>query len=769
MRKNFTQKKALLLAWAFMLFQFHSLKAQDDNYIIGVGISDITGQIAETNFFGYAELFFRNSGIRDRQYSRAFIVKEPNGKPVVFVSIDKGGMFQSANLELMRRLKEKYGNLYTDKNVVVSATHTHVSPGGYSHYSLYNTSVGGFYKTNFDILVNGIYESIKQAHESLAPGKILYNSGKLNNASINRSIIAYRNNKDYQKYPSIDEDMTVLRFIQRGRDIGAISWFGVHPTNLTKKFKYCSGDNKGYASLQFERLKKSSYKNDNQKFVAAFANTNAGDMSPNLNQPDASDTKSDAYGEGVNEEDSANIIGERQFQKALELYESASEQLRGPVIGLTRYSDYSNIQIDPQFTDGKPRSTCRAALGVSFMAGAEDGRSGLTHEGHVRKDPTSGFPLDICHREKVISPLFILDKGWGKTNSPKYLPVSILKIGQFGVLAGPGEFTVMAGRRIKQSVSEVEGTGLNHLVFCGYSDAYAGYITTREEYATQQYEGGSTHFGPWTLAAYRQNLYKLATKLANPSANLWYKSEPIVPITSPVTPDATVNIFWDNAPWFKHFGDIKEDVKPSYEKGDTIRVSFWGAHPNNDPKINGTYLEIQQKEGQDWITKYVDRDVETKLIWKREGVSYSNITIEWYSSNLDADGIYRIHHTGKWKNGWTGALSNYEAISSEFALGNQTPIMTLLPIETSILEKRELKQEDTLIAYPNPTRGHLTLRTTDKESKHYQITDVFGKIVQEGELTTTNQQIHLEGANGVYLITVTNKNGQKKYKQIVKQ
>lgn len=768
MQIKFTNKRTLVLFWILSIFSLNELNAEDENYIIGTGISDITGQIAETNFFGYSELFSRNSGIRDRQYSRAFIIQEPNGKPVVFVSIDKGAMFQAVNLELMRRLKAEFGNLYTDDNVIVSATHTHVSPGGYSHYSLYNISVGGFFQTNFDILVNGIFESIKEAHESLAPGMVLYNSGKLKNASINRSLIAYRNNKDYKDYDStIDDDMTVLRFVQGGKDIGVISWFGVHPTNLTNKYKYCSGDNKGYASLQFERLKKASYKNDSEKFVAAFANTNAGDMSPNLNQPDASDTKSDAYGEGINEEDSANIIGDRQFQKAVELYETATEQLRGSVTALTRYSDYSNIVIEPQFADGEPRSTCRAALGVSFMAGAEDGRSGLTTEGHVRKDPTSGSALDICHREKVISPLFILDKGYGKTNTPKYLPVSILKVGQFGVLAGPGEFTIMAGRRIKKSVLEVNGTGLKHLVFCGYSDAYAGYVTTREEYATQQYEGGSTHFGPWTLAAYRQNLSRLAEKLVNPALDPWGIAEPVVPITSPVTPDATVHIFWDNAPWFKKFGDIEKDVNRSYERGDTVRVSFWGAHPNNDPKTNETYLEVQLKQGSDWVTKYVDRDVETKLIWKREGVSYSKITVEWYSSELDTDGVYRIKHTGKWKNGWTSALSDYEAISSEFSFGNQVAMITQ-QVESPVLEKIDLMPKETLIAYPNPTQGDLTLRTTEG-NKLYKITNVFGNVVYEGELTNTNQQIQLTGANGVYLITVTDKNGNKEYKQIVKQ
>ena len=44
------------------------------------------------------------------------------------------------------------------------------------------------------------------------------------------------------------------------------------------------------------------------------------------------------------------------------------------------------------------------------------------------------------------------------------------------------------------------------LVVAGLSNAYAGYVTTAEEYDKQHYEGGSTHFGRWTLAAYATNL-----------------------------------------------------------------------------------------------------------------------------------------------------------------------------------------------------------------------------------------------------------------------
>ena len=57
-------------------------------------------------------------------------------------------------------------------------------------------------------------------------------------------------------------------------------------------------------------------------------------------------------------------------------------------------------------------------------------------------------------------------------------------------------------------------TSDSHIVIAGLSNSYSHYITTFEEYQEQRYEGGSTLYGPHTLAAYQQIFDDLATKLA---------------------------------------------------------------------------------------------------------------------------------------------------------------------------------------------------------------------------------------------------------------
>lgn len=736
--------------------------AQNNNYVIGTGIYDVTGQIAETNFFGYGDPFFKNGGIKDRQYARAYIVKDNNDNSVVFVNIDKGAMFQSVNIAVFEKLNALYGNLYNDTNVVISATHTHVSPGGFSHYHLYNLATGGFYKTNFNILVDGIVKAISQAHNNLAPGNIFINKGSLNNASINRSLVAYNLNSDANNFPSIDDEMTVLKFVQGGKEIGMISWFGVHPTNLTKKYKYCSGDNKGYASLKFERLKQSSYGKGNSTFVASFANTNPGDLSPNLNQPAPNDTRSDATGPGSNEEESSEIIGKRQYAKALELYNTATEKLTGSVQAVSRYDDFSSITVAPEFTNGDYQSTCKAALGISFRAGAEDGRSGIEVEGKTRSNPNSGFAINRCHMEKPIDPLFYIGANDNNPSAPKILPTSILKIGQLAILAAPGEFTVMSGRRVKATVAKHTNLGLQHLVFAGYSDAYAGYVTTREEYASQQYEGASTHFGPWTLAAYRQQFDRLSQQLSNPNANPWSEPAPTPPRKSYLGIDRTPTILFDDKPLFKSFGSIKSNTNSNYNTGQTACVTFWGAHPNNDNKVNDTYFTIQKKEGSNWITKYEDRDTNTKLIWKRNGIANSLITIEFKITPEVESGYYRIVHTGKWKNGWNRRLYNYSATSKTFFVHGSLNKRT-------IANKTIATTNDNFI-FPNPTNGNFTLINSKHQTGTYTIINVIGKTVSNGTITTDkHQKISFKGNSGVYFLNVYFNNGEVEKRSIYKK
>jgi len=62
---------------------------------------------------------------------------------------------------------------------MLSGTHTHAGPGGYSEYSMYLITTLGFTKGNWLTIIDGIVNSISIAHDNLKDGKILMNSGEL--------------------------------------------------------------------------------------------------------------------------------------------------------------------------------------------------------------------------------------------------------------------------------------------------------------------------------------------------------------------------------------------------------------------------------------------------------------------------------------------------------------------------------------------------------------------------------------------------------------
>jgi neutral ceramidase len=668
--------------------------ALSSDFSIGSGIYDITGPAAELGMMGYSMLEQKTEGISMRLRSRAFVIVDPgSSKRVAFVSADTGIIPQGIKQRVVQLLQNRFGSLYTDKNVLLSANHTHSGPGAYSHYAMYNLSMFGYDETNFNCVANGIFQSIVRAHNNLKPGSILINTGNLDGCGWNRSPDAYENNPadELSQYASdTDKTMTLLKFVTSGgQEIGTLNWFAIHPTSLGNTNKLISGDNKGYASYLFERDMGTTYTASNT-FVAAFAQTNSGDVSPNIFW---------GYPNGVDDFDHMKTLGHRQYMKAVELYNTAAESLSAGVDFRHQYVDFSSESISSEFMPAGAGSgnTCIGAIGVSMLAGStEDGKGidiaeGITYPydisllGNVFPFEFTLIPGDQdCHAEKPI----ILPMGritpQGIPLTPEVLPVQILKIGNLAIVGHPTEITTMAGRRLRETVKAALGGSVDYVVIAALSNAYAGYTSTREEYAVQHYEGASTHFGPYSLNAYQQRFAGIASDMASGAASA------AGPTPRDISDDQILNtlgVVFDDKPIGKSFGDVETNVNAAYNRGNTARVVFWGAHPRNDLRLQGTFLVVekvntvevcrQETVGCDTVTVCEDQvtgyspvaydwDPETIYHWQRSGVANSKVTISWNIPANAAPGQYRIRHFGNWKSGWTGAISPYEGVSNIF-------------------------------------------------------------------------------------------------------
>ncbi|GAT68015.1 neutral/alkaline nonlysosomal ceramidase [Planomonospora sphaerica] len=648
--------------------------AEPSGYLVGRGISDVTGEIAEVGMMGYSSFEQKASGLHQRQRSRAFVVVDrATGRRVAYVNADLAMIFEAVRQQVIARLKQRYGTLYTEQNVLLSATHTHAGPGGFSHHLAYNLASLGFQKGTYGAIVDGIVESVAEAHDDLRPGTVTLGRGELTDASVNRSRAAFDRNpaQDRAAFPGgIDPAMTVLRFRQGGADVGAISWFATHNTSLTNANTLVSPDNKGYAAYRWEHDHAGvRYLDPGPGFVAAFPNTNAGDMSPNLNlRP----------GSGPTEDEFANtrIIGERQFAKARQIYDGATTPVTGGVDSRMRFVDMENVAVDGRYTpDGRPGRTCTAMVGASTLAGStEDGpaipgfREGMTGPiGRILASLDVPPPASLlaCQAPKAnLVPTGLITEPVRAT--PNVLPLQILRIGQLYLVAGPAEYTIVSGLRIRRSVAAELGVPPENVLLQGYANAYSQYVTTPEEYALQQYEGGSTLYGPHTLPAHQQEFARLAAALRD--------GAPVDPGTAP--PDLSgaqftlqTGVVLDSAPPSTSFGQVLTEPAAAHRRGETVTAEFVTGHPKNDLHRNGTYLEVQRLVDGTWRRHLDDGDWHTKFRWTRLNAvtGTSKATVTWDVAADTPPGTYRIVHFGDRRN-LLGRVTPFTGVSRTFTV-----------------------------------------------------------------------------------------------------
>ncbi|KAK8483536.1 hypothetical protein V6N13_024619 [Hibiscus sabdariffa] len=772
----FMERPSRVIWFSFPLFLLLQIEGSlsASNYLIGLGSHDITGPAADVNMMGYANMEQIASGIHFRLRARAFIVAEPQGNRVVFVNLDACMASQIVTIKVLERLKARYGELYTEKNVAISGIHTHAGPGGYLQYVVYIVTSLGFVRQSFDVIVDGIEKSIIQAHENLRPGSILINNGELLDAGINRSPSAYLNNPagEQSKYKyNVDKEMTLIKFVdEEWGPIGSFNWFATHGTSMSRTNSLISGDNKGAAarfmedwfkqtgfmtdsdSLSFnksaneriprrvssiipnfhekrkelkelaasfkssqgqpttrllsvsKRVRNSLRQADRPQFVSAFCQSNCGDVSPNtlgafcidtglpcdFNHSTCNGKNELCYGRGPGYPDefkSTEIIGKKQFKKAVELFNIATEKLKGKVGYQHAFLDFSNLEVSvPKMGGGNEVvKTCPAAMGFGFAAGTTDGPGAFDFtqgddQGNVfwrlvrnlLKTPSE--EQINCQKPKPI----LLDTGEMKQPydwAPSVLPVQILCIGQLVILSVPAEFTTMAGRRLRDAVKTVLTSGRNkqfdsnvHIVIAGLTNTYSQYVTTFEEYQVQRYEGASTLYGPHTLNAYIQEFKKLAAALisggsveAGPQPPDLLEKQ--ISLLTPVVLDAT--------PLGVNFGDVKNDISnSSFKRGDMVSVTFWSACPRNDLMTEGTFSLVELLQDQNtWIPAYDDDDFCLRFKWSRPAklspLSYA--TIEWRIPESVVTGVYRIRHFGASKSLF-GSIRHFTGTSSAFVV-----------------------------------------------------------------------------------------------------
>lgn len=620
-------------------------------WLVGRGIADITGEAQGVGMMGYADFTQVTDGISTRQRSRAFVlVDRASGRRLVHVTADLGMIFGNIHDAVLARLQQRYGDLYNEQNVMLTATHTHAGVAGFSHDDMYNLMALGAHDKTTNAIVDGIVASIERATDDLAPATVSIGQARVTNANANRSKQAFDLDPaaDRAHFPGAHDTLTTALSVRRdGHLVGVIDWFPVHGTSMPTTNKLISADNKGYAALHWEHeVRGVDYlSSGDPAFVSSFPQTNAGDMSPNLDlQPSKGPTDDPVQ--------NTRIIGTRQYAGA----QAAVAAHQTPVHGLdyrTIYVDMADQTVSGAYTpDGKTHHTCSAVLGAAFAAGStEDGGGGLPvfHEGKDGGNPAfkatsaaayaASPALKDCQAPKEMAiPAGAIDQ------VQHTLPVQLVRIGDRYLVGVGQEVTIVAGLRLREAVAKVTGAPLDHILVQGYANAYAHYLTTPEEYDSQQYEGASTVFGRYELPAYEQAVTKVARAMkAGKQLPLGDKhTDSVLPAISGVPEKLPV----DTPVPGTRYGDVLTAPAASYSPGDTVSVAFSAASPDNDLHTGGTFLRVERKTAAGWRKVADDGDFSTTITWTPARVLGLKATITWAIPSGTPSGTYRVRYYG---------------------------------------------------------------------------------------------------------------------------
>ena len=523
----------------------------------GFGRADITVYEPGLVMLGWAEPTNTSDSVGDDLACRAVALREGT-ETLVFACAELAFITGALRDRVLEHLDLDALGLCA-RSVMVTATHNHSGPSGYSHHFLYNLLEQGFRQEVLDGLASGIAESIRRAVDSLEPALVDVRTGDIpTGVAWNRAWRAYNRNEDVAPVTeqtagrAVDRTLTLLRVTSAaGRPLGAVSWLGLHGTTVHADHQALRHDHKGAASRQWEEAPPEGA----EDFVAIFAQGPAGDVTANFRW-DATRKRS------VRRDDDLRgraEVAEAQVATARRLW-SAAEPLLTIESGLSsalRHIALEDREVDPAFSRGLTARTTEAVIGLAMALGTDEGpgpyhrtswlaaslrrlllaRRGDSADGHWPKvtflevgrgargrmlglipvralapfgfiDSTVGFARDALARG-------LGDAPW----APTILPLQIFRIGPLAIAGLPCEPTTIAGRRMAATLQQ--SLEVPHAVIAAYANDYAGYCVTAEEFDEQRYEGGCTWFGRWTCAAWRTELTRLSddlgTRVVRPS------------------------------------------------------------------------------------------------------------------------------------------------------------------------------------------------------------------------------------------------------------
>ena len=688
----------------------------DGRLRVGAAKVDITGPVTEIST-GYNSLGDLMEGLLTRLYARAFVIDD--GKtPVAFVSAELVHMTESIKPGVISKLRSDGYTQFSEENVMITATHCHSSTSNTSWFELYDliNGVPGYDDESYKIIVKGIAEAIEQAWDGRVSGTASLVYGDTNISASNRSADAFLTNKNVAEYGytvNADGSFTyetgleaaknaynhemagIILTDSSGKDIGFFNFFGSHGTSNGIDNTLVASDHKGYASLKVEEEMGGD-------FVAAFAQADSGDTSPNaVNASDYHEAflrPDELYGTDAIE--NQIIHGREEAEAALALINDKDNRIElsgGFAINYTAV-DFSDITVDLDYVgeyfmpyddlSAGYVKTSEPCIGAGIIAGDEEGApvdnaaEGAVRHQFVWNEETGSYEriacdftmIDLKGLQYLFKPLWptamkiLQSDGYDEAQAEKVVclavgklmqkaqPLQIMRLGSVAIAGVPFELTYEQANRTRAVLEDtLKAAGVTKVIIATHANAYSQYVTTREEYAAQHYEGSTCLFGPWSGAALTQELDKLAQGLVNgETADKGASLMQTTPFKLVYTAAAIATPTIDR----KSYGRLMADVgKTSYEKGEWVTAQFSAASPRHvsiltlkdSELVDGyTYMEVQKlNDNGKWVTVLTDTDPYTTISFENSLRYGWTATAGWLIKNDGLEGgTYRLVYNG---------------------------------------------------------------------------------------------------------------------------
>jgi neutral ceramidase len=628
--------------------------AQAANLRAGAGRADITPQ---TGYYlgGWTRADRVAKGQHTRLRAKALVL-ERDGRKIALVSIDvfmvPGGM--------LRHIAERLaGRGFSERNILISASHTHSGPGGFANFPALNTAAPSidtvmdpfsFYRLAqpepadrqlYTFLTNQIAAAIARADANRRTARAAWGSARILGLTRNRSLEAHlanhgivraygqgREAEDPGGYEhTVDPSVNVLRVDQirrrrvcrrvRGKrrcrrrrvrvPLGAWSTFADHGTVTKSSFQYYNQDHHASAMHVFEAtVRREGKLRRTDEVVNVYGNSNEGDMSAGLNRhgPAASD-----------------YVGRIEARAMLAAWRRARRNLTArPRLDLR----WTRVCFCGQQTEGG-RVARESQVGAPFLTGSEEERGPLFDvTGEHFEDRRAAVPQG-AQGHKLFLP------GVGTGGVPNVVPLLAVRVGSRAIVTIPGEGTKEVGERIRSAVgSAVAGSGIRQVVVSGLANEFVLYFTTPEEYERQHYEGGNTHFGVYSSNVIKVELARLAGTLARGGAAP--AAHPFDP-TNGVRPDGPA--YGAGAAR----GSIAEQPAPAYRRLTHARIRWRGGPLGLDRRLERAFVIVQRRDRRRRWRRITD-DLGLEILWTVD--DQGNYSAIWDIPRTAPRGTYRL-------------------------------------------------------------------------------------------------------------------------------